>query len=59
MKATILNLNSIIFFASCTKEQPNLIFKEGYFHNVEDRNPFKQKQVTVVAPRAENNFDSS
>ncbi|CAM4045523.1 DUF676 domain-containing protein [Flavobacterium branchiophilum] len=37
-----------------TKEQPNLIFKDGYFYNVEDRNPFKQKQVTVVGVIAEN-----
>jgi Putative serine esterase (DUF676) len=40
-----------------TKEQPNLVFKEGYFYNVEDRNPFKQKQVTVVAALAENIYN--
>ena len=42
-----------------TKDQPNLSYKDGFFNNIEERNPFKQKQVTVVAALAETIFDTS
>lgn len=32
-----------------TKEIPNLGFEGGFFRNIADKNPFKEKRVTVIA----------
>ena len=42
-----------------TKEAPNLDFKDGFFSNIEGKNPFKQKQVIIVASINKNIFDTS
>jgi hypothetical protein len=50
---------SIDYIDYGTEKEPNLVFKEGFFYNIEDRNPFKQKLVTIVAALAETIFNSS
>ena len=47
---------SIDYIDYGTKELPNLAFKDGLFYNIANRNPFKHKQVTVVAVIAETIF---
>ncbi len=50
-------INTLIDYVDYgTKEVPNLSFKDGFFFNIEDRNPYKQKQITIVAAIAETIF---
>lgn len=53
---SIIN-TSIDYIDYGTKELPNLAFKDGFFYNIDNRNPSKQKQVTVVAAIAETIFN--
>ncbi len=48
LNITYINTN-IDYIDFGTEKEPNLVFKDGFFYNIEGRNPFKQKQVTVVA----------
>lgn len=36
-----------------TDDNPNLVFENGYFRNVQGRNPFREKEVSLVVPLVE------
>ena len=44
---------SVDYIDQGTEQEPKLLFNEGFFRNIEGKNPFKQKQITVVAALVE------
>ena len=49
----IINTN-INYLDFGTKENPNINFKDGFFREIANKNPFKEKRTTIVACLKEN-----